>query len=60
MYRSEVQLTPQIHNGQMAYYWHIFLVDGNDRITVRHGWAHSIGKAHNDVIVATKEMGLGK
>jgi hypothetical protein len=45
MYRLEVQLTPQIHEGSMAYYWHIYLLDGGNKITVKHGWEEDVNDA---------------
>lgn len=48
MYRLHVQLTPQIHEGSMKYYWHIDLHDGDTQITVKNGWAKNFNQAYLD------------
>lgn len=59
MYRLHVQLTPQIHEGEMQYYWHVDLHDGNNQITVKHGWSRFIQGAFNDAFKASCDV-LGK
>jgi hypothetical protein len=57
-YRLEVQLTPQIHNGSMAFYWQIYLADGNNKITVKHGWSEDLYDALDEASEAYDDMGI--
>ncbi len=38
IYRFEVQLSPQLHMGTLHHYWHVYMVDGDNKITVEHGY----------------------
>lgn len=43
--RFEVQLTPELRFGKVQHYWHIYVQDGNNKITLQHGWASTVIEA---------------
>lgn len=57
-YVLEVQLTPQIHEGNMAYYWHIALITSKGRYTARDGWGNNYHNAHVHAQHEAKKLGL--
>lgn len=58
MKRLHVQLTPQIHEGRMAYYWHIDLHINEGQFTLKHGWAEDLHDALDDAHDACIELGV--
>lgn len=58
MYRLHLQLTPQIHEGQMKFYWHIDLHTTDGQFTVAHGWNKDAGKALQHAQIKAQELGI--
>ena len=58
MKRLHVQLTPQIHEGRMQFYWHIDLHTQEGQFTIRHGWAETLWEALDDAHDEANEMGV--
>lgn len=57
-YVLEVQLTPQIHKGEMSYYWHIDLHDKESQYSVFDGFAKDPLKATRDAIELAHHRGI--
>ena len=57
-YDLQVQLTPKIHNGEMAHYWHIDLIDGNGRYAIADGWNKNLAMALADAHLKIGFLGL--
>lgn len=57
MKRLHVQLTPQIHEGRMQFYWHIDLHTSEGQFTLKHGWAENLYYALEDA--HEEAVGLG-
>lgn len=48
MLRLHIQLTPQIHEGELQYYWHVDLHNKEGVFTIKHGWAKTKNQAFVD------------
>lgn len=53
-YTLEIQLQPQIHVGQMAYYWKISLETEDGTFTIRDGWADTFETATYNARLSAK------
>lgn len=54
--RSEVQVTPQIHQGAMAHYWRVFRIDAQgSNFTLHDGWHKNFLFASDEAYSAAKK-----
>lgn len=44
-FEVRINITPEIHGGFMAHYWHIDLITEDGIFTVKSGWAKTIQTA---------------
>ena len=52
-YIIEVNVNPQIHEGNMARYWQICLITEDGKFTVKDGWKQSLYHANKAAYEAT-------
>lgn len=55
-YVASVQLEPKLHEGNLAYYWHIDQITEHGRFTVESGWSKSLVSTYNNMHKASIKL----
>jgi len=55
-YIIEVNVNPQIHEGNMAHYWQICLITEDGKFTVKDGWSEDLYNAMANAYFNTKYL----
>lgn len=55
-YEIRVNVKPEMHDGQMKYYWQIVQITHDGVYTVKHGWVDNFTLAICSAHDATKQL----
>lgn len=56
-YQQNISLKPEMHEGAMAHYWQITLINADGEFTIHDGWADTLVQAQQDAYAKSAFLG---